>query len=243
MKRLFPSYSKVLGNLFVLGVGALVTYLSYNALGRVFPDNYYYQILGLVVFDVAAIVWFLRIVNDSETALQYVWASIGFLAGFIGVVYMVRIETQLSAGVVSQSEIIVQLVDIFVYSAVAQFALTYAFKMSDKETTKRLHIGLFKADIFQDALRQAGNSVDKSTAVLGNMLQGEIMRGLLRDLHIAASDEQLNDLFGEDVVISENQEAQEGLFSQLKNALFGGKKEANEEKEEVENSPNEGGTK
>jgi len=240
MKRLFPSYTKVLGNLFVLGIGALVTYLSFNALGRVFPDNVYYQILGLVVFDVAAVVWFLRIINDSDTALQYVWASIGFLAGFVGVVYMVRVETQLNAGVITQSEIMVQLVDAFVYSAVAQFALTYAFKMSDKETTKRLHIGLFKADIFQDALRQAGLSVDKSTAVLGNMLQGEIMRGLLRDLHVAASDEQLNDLFGEDVIVSENQDAQEGLFFQLKNALFGGKKE---EIEEVKNSPNEDGIK
>ena len=251
MKRLAPTFTQVLGTLFVLGVAALVTYLSYNALGRVFPDDWYYQILGLVVFDVAAMVWFFRIVSDSETKLQYVWSTFGFLAGFAGVVYMVRIETQLNAGViVADGAVMAQLADVFISASIVQFALTYAYKMSDKETTKRLHTGLFKAEIFEDAIRQAGISVDKSTAVLGSMLHGGIMRELLRDLHVSGSDSQLQELFGEDVIVSEKEE-NTGVWEQLKDALFGKKEEAQEEEkteekeeEEKEEIPNESdGTK
>ena len=243
IKKIMPFFIKLFGGAFALLVTALVIDLSFSALGRIFEDDFYMQLLGVVVFDIAALIWFYRMVDNAETKAQYGTAFLGFLVGIGGVIMLVITETRVNAGVLTDTaQAMRTLSDSFIVATIGHLLLGYFYKASDMATTKRFAAGMAKAEYFEDAMRQSDAAIEQSRAALGKVLHGEFMRELLNDMHIVASEEQLNDLFGDSVVVAEKTE-NTGFIQSMKNALGLGKKQQPEsvasetETEKGENAP------
>ena len=96
MKKVVANAAGILFALFGVAILGLLMSLTFGALGKLFPDNFINQIWGLVLFDIAAIVWALAFVFKSESTAQYALSAIGFLAAFIGTLGMVAVEVMLS---------------------------------------------------------------------------------------------------------------------------------------------------
>lgn len=242
MKKLLPVFVKFVS--FVAGIAFVVILTSYSfmAMKHVFPSSLSAQVMGVVMFDIATVVWFLRIIGEAETKAQYVYAGIGFVVGFVLTVWLVNIEFGISAGIPAENYMR-DLVNALTWATVAHVGLLYLYELSGTGNTQRLKTGIHKAEIFDDAMRQSEIAIEQSKQALGSVLHGQYMRELMNDLHINASEKQLEDLFGESVVITEKQD-KKGFFDSMKNALGIGVQDellesANSESPKVEN----GGTK
>lgn len=184
MKKLMPFIAGALFALFVAVVFVTVLSLSFRALGMIFPDDLFDQAIGLALFDAAAVVWFLVFVYKSKSIWQYVAAVFGFLAGLFGMVGLVGIEVGISSGMLEVEAMMKPLTYIFIAAAVAHVVLIYAREASAPEVAGDISLGVEKAKVTAEGMRQAEQVMQKGLPQLGAHISADLVRQALRDLGI-----------------------------------------------------------
>jgi hypothetical protein len=170
--------------LFALGVFGVVASLSFAALGWIFPDDLLTQIIGLCLFDLAALVWGLSFVYLSQSIGQYVAAAGGFLVGLAGVIGLVAVEVGISSEQVVVADVVRPLSYIFVGAAAAHLVLLYAHHAAGPEVDSKISLGVEKAKIQAEGMRQAESLLDGLRESLGESIRARLVAEVYADLHL-----------------------------------------------------------
>jgi len=184
MKKVLASASGIIFAVFGVAVLGLLVSLTFGALGKLFPNNFSYQIWGLVLFDIAAIVWALAFVFKSGTTMQYAIAAIGFLAAFTGTLGMVAVEVMLSG----QEYVVVQpwvgqfMVYGFVIVTAIHVALLYGHHFTAVEIHEKINIGIARGEVVTEAIRQATTTLEIEKSYLAQTIRVDIVNQVKRDL-------------------------------------------------------------
>jgi hypothetical membrane protein len=186
MIKVLAQATKYIFGIFGIAILGLLMTLTYQALGRIFPDSFINQLWGLILFDIAAICWALAFVFHSETVTQYAVSAIGFLVGFVGTLLMVAAEVALGQKMfTTNSEQISQwLVYGFILATIAHAALLYAHHAGAPAVAQKIEIGIARGEITTEAMRQAVTTLDKEKAQLAQTITNEIIDAVKRDLNV-----------------------------------------------------------
>ena len=216
MKKVVASAAGILFAVFGIAILGLLISLTFSALGKLFPDNFTNQLWGLVLFDIAAMIWALAFVFKSESTMQYALAAIGFIAAFVGTLGMVAVEVMLSG----QTYVEVQdwvgqwLVYGFVIMTAIHSALLYAHHAAAPNIHEKINVGIARGEITTEAIKQATQSLEVHKAALASSIQQEIVNQVRRDLGLHG---QILDLPALPVEDSQETETKQGAPSWLLN--------------------------
>lgn len=191
MKKVLQQGAKYIFGIFAFAIIALLMTLTYQALGRIFPDRFDNQIWGLVLFDTAAMCWALAFVFHSETTAQYATAAIGFLTGFIGTLGMVAAEVVLSGATLTgqdTQQIGRWMVYIFIAATIIHAALVYAHHATAPAIREKIEVGIARGEITTTAMQQATKALDEQKAELAQNITHEIISQVKRDLNLIPAD-------------------------------------------------------
>jgi hypothetical protein len=191
MKKIMPKIAGLLFGAFLVGVFGLVISLTFSALGRIFPNNFGNQLIGLALFDLAALAWGLAFVYKSESTGQYAIAAIGFIVGLAGTVVMIASEVTLSAqGLVEAPEWIGKALTYgFITSAVMHLILGYMHKAASPEIDASIRLGAAQAEVTNEAIKQAESELELKRAQMGNVIKARLVGDIQRNLNIAVDPE------------------------------------------------------
>lgn len=78
MKKIMPHIASVFFSLFSAGVIVLLMSYTFQALAHIFPNNFTAQVMGMILFDIAAIAWLGAFIYLCKSIMQYAFAFIGF---------------------------------------------------------------------------------------------------------------------------------------------------------------------
>lgn len=179
---------------FGIAILGLLMSLTFGALGKLFPDNFMNQIWGLVLFDIAAMIWALAFVYKSESTGQYAIAAIGFVAAFVGTLGMVAVEVLLSGQeyVEVQSWVGQWMVYGFIIVTAIHAALLYAHHATAPDIHQRINIGVARGEIVTTAITQATNRLEVEKESLARSIHDDIVAQVKRDLGIPTSNRVLD---------------------------------------------------
>mgnify|MGYP000865979687 CR=1 FL=1 len=186
MKKVIASAAGILFGVFALAILGLLMTLTFGALGKLFPGNFINQLWGLVLFDIAAIVWALVFVYRSESTAQYAIAAIGFVASFVGTLGMVYIETLLGGQTfVEVADWVGEwLVYGFALFSSVHSALLYAHHATAPDISEKINVGIARGEIVTEAIKQATQSLDAQKAQLAQSITADIVNQVKRDLRL-----------------------------------------------------------
>jgi hypothetical protein len=158
--------------------------LTFGALGKLFPDNFMNQIWGLVLFDIAAMIWALVFVFKSESTMQYALAAIGFIGAFVGTLAMVAVEVMMGGQTFIEVESWVGewLVYGYVIFTALHSALLYAHHATAPDIHEKINVGIARGEIVTEAIKQATDSLEVQKAALARSIHADIVAQVKRDL-------------------------------------------------------------
>jgi hypothetical protein len=185
MSKLMPFFGKALLMIFAIGVFVIVASLSYRALGLIFPDDLFDQAIGLLLFDASALIWFVVFVYQSESTMQYVFAGFGFLIGLVGTIALVSIEVGISSGTMQAAVMLKPLTYVFIGVAVAHLVLLYARHAAGPQVSADISLGVEKAKIQSEGMRQAEQQLQQAAAQMGSVIRADLVNQVLRDLNMS----------------------------------------------------------
>lgn len=203
MQKILKPLAAYIFAAFVVGMFALVISLTFSALGRIFPDNFANQLIGLVLFDISSVAWGLNFVYKSESVGQYAIAAIGFLVGLFGTIAMVASEVMLSASDLTAPPDWIgnALTYGFILAAVLHLVLGYAHVATSPEIDASIRLGATQAEITAEAMRQAEEQLESQRAALGDIIRPRLVAGVKRNLNLPVSLEETEALSAADEVI------------------------------------------
>jgi len=179
---------------FGIAILGLLMSLTFGALGKLFPDNFTNQIWGLVLFDIAAMIWALAFVYKSESTGQYAVAAIGFVAAFVGTLGMVAVEVLLSGQeyVEVQSWVGQWMVYGFIIVTAIHAALLYAHHATAPDIHQKINVGVARGEIVTTAITQATHRLEVEKESLARSIHDDIVAQVKRDLGIPTSNHVLD---------------------------------------------------
>lgn len=228
MIKLIGPLAKTLFALFVLAVFAGVLYYSYNALSLIFPNDLMGQLFGLALFDIAALVWFLGFVKNSQSTMQYVFSMIGFLIGLLGTLVLVGVEVGLSSGLLEVDAMAKPLSYTFVGVLISHLILIYARHAAAPEIAADISIGVERAKITDNAQRQAEKLLMDNQDAIAVPLANELVRRALHDLNLQPRSGEVIDAQAFDIVAPVEQEKR-NTVSDFFTKIFGKQESADRE--------------
>lgn len=184
MSKLAPYVFSMLLAAFVVGVAAAVLYYSWNALGIIFPGDLLGQAFGIMLFDVAAFIWFGTFIYLSRSTFQYIWAGAGFIIGLIGALGLIVVEVGLNSGMFAQDQIVKPLTYIFIGVLFGHLVLVYLRHAAAPEVSADISIGVDKAKITEEAQKKAEKRIDQNLDALSNAIGDDIFRQVVKDLRL-----------------------------------------------------------
>ena len=196
MKKVFGAIAKIAFTLFTLGVFGMLMSYTFSALGRLFPGDPINQLWGMMLFDIAAIVWGLAFVFESRSLAQYALAAVGFLTAFVGTIGMVAAEVLLSGGQFADtaSEIAKWMTYGFILVTVLHVALLYAHHAAAPEVDEQIRVGVARGEIVSHAITEAEKGLDAQKAQLAASITADIVARVQRDLSLLATRPHVLDL-------------------------------------------------
>ncbi|MEW6085537.1 MAG: hypothetical protein AB1607_13170 [Chloroflexota bacterium] len=179
---------------FGIAILGLLMSLTFQALGRLFPDNFTNQIWGMIVADIAAMIWAVAFVYKCESTGQYAVAAIGFLVAFLFTLSMVAVEVLLSGQeyVEVQSWVGQWLVYGFIIVTALHSALLYAHHATAPKIHERINVGVARGEIVSAAITQATNRLEVEKESLARSIHEDIVSQVKRDLGIPSSSHVLD---------------------------------------------------
>jgi hypothetical protein len=194
MKKVLATAAGILFAVFSIAILGLLMSMTFGALGKLFPGNFTNQLWGLVLFDIAAMVWALVFVYKSESTGQYAIAAIGFIASFLGTLGMVAVEVMLGGQTYVEVEDWVGqfLVYGFVLMTAIHSALLYAHHGAAPAIHEQINVGVARGEIVTEAIKQATQSLEVQKAALAQSIHADIVAQVKRDLGIARGGQVLD---------------------------------------------------
>lgn len=194
MKKVLGSAAGILFAVFSIAILGLLMTMTFGALGKLFPGNFVNQIWGLVLFDIAAMIWALVFVYKSESTMQYALAAIGFIAAFLGTLGMVAVEVLLGGqDFVTVEDWVGQfLVYGFVIMTALHSALLYAHHATAPDIREKIDVGIARGEIVTEAISQATKSLEEHKAALAQSIHADIVAQVKRDLGLARGGQVLD---------------------------------------------------
>lgn len=194
MKKIMPSVAGVFFALFGFGVIALLFSYTFSALANVFPDNLFAQLMGMVLFDIAAIAWLLALIYLCKSVMQYAFSFIGFVFGLAGSLGMVAIEVMLGGQELMEAPAWVNeaLIYGFIGAAVVHVVLYYAHKLAAPEISADISLGFETAQITDEAMKQAEAHLLSQRGTLGGIIAPRLIGNVKRDLGLPVSDDVID---------------------------------------------------
>jgi hypothetical protein len=186
MKKVMATATGFIFGAFGIAILGLLMSLTYQALGRIFPESPENQIWGLVLFDIAAMVWAGAFVFKCETTAQYAVAFIGFLTGFLGTMLMVAAEVMLGQQLtqVQSQEVGKWMVYGFIGATLLHAGLLYLHHYSGKAIRIKVDVGIAQGEVVTEAVRQATADLERDKRDLARDIATDIRAGVLRELNI-----------------------------------------------------------
>jgi hypothetical protein len=186
MKKVLGAMSGIIFSVFCIAILGLLMSFTLGALKKIFPDSFVNQMWGLVLFDIAAMVWGLAFVFKSNSIGQYAAAGIGFVTGFLGTLLMVTFEVLTSGQtfVTDNGSLGRWAVYGFVVVTAIHAALVYFHHASAPDIHEKINVGIARGEITTEAIRQATNVLEVQKAQLAETIHREIVEQVKRDLNI-----------------------------------------------------------
>jgi hypothetical protein len=186
MKKVLGAMAGILFSVFCIAILGLLMSFTYGGLKKLFPDSFNNQIWGMVVFDIAAMIWGLAFVFKSHSVLQYAASGIGFATGFLGTLLMVTFEVLTSGQtyVADTYNIGQWAVYGFIIVTAIHAALVYLHHAGAPDIHEKINIGIARGEITTEAIRQATQVLEQEKAQLANSIHAEIVNQVKRDLNI-----------------------------------------------------------
>ena len=184
MKKIMPHVAGVFFSLFGLGVIALLMSYTFEALAFIFPDNFISQIMGMVLFDIAALAWLGAFIYLCKSIMQYAFAFIGFVFGLLGSLAMVAIDVMLGGQemIAAPAWINEALIYGFIAAAVVHVILVYAYKLAGPEISADISLGIETANITEEAMKQAEEELLRERGAMGRVIAPRLMNDVRRNL-------------------------------------------------------------
>lgn len=194
MSKLIKPFTAVLFGLFVFGVAGAVLFYSFKGLGLIFPNDLMGQILGMMLFDLAAFVWFMVFISKCESTMQYVFSIIGFLVGLAGTLGLVGIEVGLSSGMLEEGSMQKPLTYIFIGVMIGHLVLIYAHKAAHPVMAADISLGVEKAKITDQAEKDASKMLTDNIQALSQPIANELVKQVMNDLNLRPTSRTVLDL-------------------------------------------------
>jgi hypothetical protein len=184
MKKIMPHVAAVFFAIFGVAVIVLLMSYTFEALAYIFPDNFTAQVMGMVLFDIAAIAWLGAFIYLCKSIMQYAFAFIGFVFGLAGSLMMVAIDVMLGGQKMIEAPdwINSALVYGFIFAAVVHVILIYAYKLTGPEVSADISLGIETAQITEEAMKQAENELLRERGALGRTIAPRLMNNVKRNL-------------------------------------------------------------
>jgi len=190
MKKILPHVMAILFAVFGLAIIAMLMIYSFSALGKLFPNNFLGQIMGMVLFDVAALVWLGTIIFLCKSVGQYAISTIGFVLGLVGTLLLVAVEVMMGGQELAKVPVWAgdSIVWTFIIALVGHVILYYSFKLSAPEISAEIALGYETAAITDEAMKQATEQLIRERGMLGNMIAPRMITDVKRSLGLPAGD-------------------------------------------------------
>ena len=141
MKDIGLTLGKILGLLFAASVIVFTSGLTLALAQRIIPANDLLQYMCLVLFDGAAIVWFLMFITQAKGTAQWAFAGLGFLVGLIGSIIMAAGELILGQALVAiedPTKLSWILITTIIVAALSHATLVYLFHFTAPAVKNRI---------------------------------------------------------------------------------------------------------
>lgn len=194
MKKVMQPVAAVFFALFGMLVIALLMSYTFEALAFIFPDNFTSQIMGMVLFDVAAIAWILAFIYLCKSIMQYAFAFIGFVFALIGTLLMVAIDVMLGGQEMIEAPAWINeaLIYGFIAAAIVHVILVYAYKLAAPEISADISLGIETANIIEEAMKQAEDELLRERGAMGRVIAPRLMNDVRRNLGLPVSGEVID---------------------------------------------------
>ena len=173
MKDIFATVGKIGGLIFAALVILFTSWMTLNLAGRLIPGNVILQFMTLVLFDLAALIWFIQFITQAKGTLQWAIAGIGFAVGLLGAVIMAGGELILGQQLVvidDPSKLGWALVATVIVAALAHAVLVYAFHFTAPATLNRIEnaqeVAKAVGKAYKDTRAELARNSDELTASL-----------------------------------------------------------------------------
>ena len=179
-----PYVAAVFFTIFGAAVIALLMSYTFEALAYIFPGNFTAQVMGMTLFDIAAIAWLLAFIYLCKSVMQYAFAFIGFMFGLAGSLAMVAIDVMLGGQQMIEPPAWINnaLVYGFIGAAVIHVILIYAYKLAGPEISADISLGIETAQITEEAMKQAESELLRERGALGKVIAPRLMNNVKRNL-------------------------------------------------------------
>lgn len=184
MNKLLPHFVKLLFGVFILGVVAAVMFYSFQGLGLIFKNDFTGQLFGMMLFDVASIVWFFVFISACASTMQYIFSGIGFLLGIAGTLGLVGIEVGLSSGMLEAGTMQRPLTYIFIAALIGHLVLIYAHHASEPNVAAKISLGVDKASITDQAQKEATKILTENMPQLSAPIAARLVQEVMKDLNL-----------------------------------------------------------
>lgn len=184
MKKVLGAMSGILFAVFCVAILGLLMSFTFGGLQKLFPNSFTNQLWGLVLFDIAAMVWALAFVFKSHSVVQYAASGIGFATGFLGTLLMVTFEVLTSGQtfVADTYNIGQWAVYGFIIVTAIHAALVYLHHAGAPDIHEKINVGIARGEITTEAIRQATSALEVEKAELARTLHTDIVNSVKRDL-------------------------------------------------------------
>lgn len=178
MKDIFATVGKIGGLIFAAAVIMFTSWLTLALAGRLIPDNTILQFMTLILFDIAAFVWFIQFITQAKGTVQWAVAGIGFGVGLIGSIIMAGGELILGQQLVAledPSKLGWVLVATVIIAALAHAVLTYLFHFVDPGIKNRIENAQQVSKAVEKAYRDTRGEIERNSDELTASLRASVM--------------------------------------------------------------------
>lgn len=178
MKDIFATVGKIGGLIFAAAVIMFTSWLTLALAGRLIPDNTILQFMTLVLFDIAAFIWFIQFITQAKGTVQWAVAGIGFGVGLVGSIIMAGGELILGQQLVAledPSKLGWVLVATVIIAALAHAVLTYLFHFVDPGVKNRIENAQQVSKAVEKAYRDTRGEIERNSDELTASLRASVM--------------------------------------------------------------------
>jgi len=178
MSQIGKAIGKVLMLVFACATIAFTSWMTLLLAQRMIPTNTILQFMTLILFDAAALIWFITFVTQATGTWQWAVAGIGFGVGLIGSIIMAAGEL-----VLGQQLVVVDdptrlgwvLVSTVIVAALMHASMIYAYHFLDPSVKNRIENAQKVSEAVEHAYKDARNQIDYKMDELTAKLVDSVM--------------------------------------------------------------------